>query len=164
MIRLIDLAIAFSALLMSTSSGLAEEWRAYTDPGHRYSIDLPATTFALQGSVGASGHMTLTEIGGGAAIDVYTGSNSKHLSPADFAAELSQAGEIKDITYRASGQSWFVISGHYASGNPPLIYYAKYMFSAGGSAVAGFEVSYPVDEKVRMDPIVTHFEKSLRAH
>jgi hypothetical protein len=161
MIRPASVAITLSALLMSVVAGLAEEWRAYTDPGHRYAIDLPVTSFAMQSRSGTSGHMSLTEIGGDAVIDIYTGANAKHLSPADFAAELSQAGEIKDITYQARGQSWFVISGHYASVKPPLIYYAKYMFSDGMRAVAGFEVSYPVNEKARMDPIVTHLERSL---
>ncbi len=69
-------------------------------------------------------------------------------------------GKVKDITYRAGGATWFVVSGHYKStGNdPPLIYYAKFMFSSDLDRVAGFEITYSVWEKSRMDSVVDHIE------
>jgi hypothetical protein len=163
MLRQVALAAVLLATPVVSASTLAEEWRTYTDPGLRYSIDLPISSFQAGASSGPSGHLTLTERQGNAVIDVYTGENTKHLVPSDFAAQLAQAGEIKDITYRASGRTWFVISGHYASGAPPLIYYAKYIFSDGLRSVAGFEISYSADEKARMDRIVEHLERSFRA-
>jgi hypothetical protein len=143
---------------------LAEEWRAYADTGEHYRVDLPVTSFEVAAESAPPSHLTLRERDGDATIDIYTGVNAKHLSPASFADEVAQAGEIKDITYRASGRTWFVISGHYASGAPPLIYYAKYLFSDGYSSVAGFEISYPVAEKARMDPVVEHLERSFRSY
>jgi hypothetical protein len=77
---------------------------------------------------------------------------------------LSRAPRIADITYKAVGPTWFAISGHYSrEANDPgtLIYYAKFVFSADLSRFAAFEISYSVAEKSRMDPIVTHLEKTL---
>lgn len=140
----------------------AETWRTYVDPELRFAIALPTASFRVTET--GSAHLTLAEAGGDAVIDIYTGANLKHLSPDAFADELSNAGEIKDITYRAGGRSWFVVSGHYrASGaEAQTIYYAKYLFSRDLQRVAGFEISYPVAEKSRMDPVVERLEESFR--
>ena len=60
---------------------------------------------------------------------------------------------------RAAGRRWFVLSGHYAADGS--IYYAKYVFSSDLRTLAGFEITYPVPEKSRMDPIVEHLEESF---
>jgi hypothetical protein len=153
---LLGLVLATAA---TSSAALAEQWRRYADPQRRFEIELPVTSFQISDAV--PGRLTMTEVGGAAIIDVYTGVNSKLLTPSEFADELSNAGEIKDITYRTGGRTWFVVSGHYA-GKPLTIYYAKYLFSGGLRRVAGLEISYPVGEMARMDRIVVHLEQTFR--
>jgi len=148
-----------ASLLLWGQQAFAETWQPYDDAEARFHLDLPTSSFRLV--TRAPTHLSLSEIEGDAVIDIYTGSNPKHLSPKDFAAELSQGGQIKDITYRASGRTWFVISGHYARGTPPLIYYAKYIFFDDFRSVAGFEISYSTKEKLRMDPIVEHLQATF---
>jgi len=157
--RLTFVGALVGAILLAGQQAIGEEWQLYDDPQARFHVELPSSTFRLMAR--EPRHLSLSEIGGDAVIDIYTGSNAKHLSPEDFAAELSRAGEIKDITYRAAGRTWFVISGHYANGNPALIYYAKYIFFDDFQSVAGFEISYSVKEKLRMDPIVEHLQATF---
>jgi len=151
-------------LLVSASHGAAAaSWSNNPNDPVQYSIDLPDDSFALQESV--KGHRTLSERAGNAILDVYSGSNTKGLSPAQFIEQLSRASRIADVTYRAIGRSWFVISGHYRreTGDPGmLIYYAKFVFSPDLSRFAAFEISYSTAEKARMDPVVTRLEKTLR--
>lgn len=150
-------AIFFVAALVLVVPARAEDWQQYTDDHQQYRLELPFTSFHITHS--EPGHLSLSEIGGDGVIDVYTGQNLKHLSAKAFADKVSAAGEIKDITYRAGGRNWFVLSGHYAGDD--LIYYAKYIFSPDLRKVAGFEISYAVAEKSRMDPIVDHLEASF---
>jgi len=155
-------AFTLCAVAFLRTGAFAEEWRHFSDPQGRFVVDLPITSFAA--SQTATGHLTLTEIGGDAVIDIYTGANQKHLSPSAFAAELSNDGEIKDITYRAGGATWFVFSGHFRGRGDelPLIYYAKYLFSSDLERVAGFEISYSPSEKLRMDPVVGRLQKTFK--
>jgi len=156
--------VAFCVFVVLTGRSGAAEWSVTHDPGGRYSIELPTSSFQQDAS-GHAGHLTLEEVGGDAIIDVYGGQNAKQLAPAEFIASLSRAPRIADITYSARGKSWFVISGHYVregSDAAGLIYYAKFVFSADLKRFAAFEMSYSPAEKRRMDPIVTHLEKTLR--
>ncbi|MEO6395211.1 MAG: hypothetical protein ABIO40_04815 [Devosia sp.] len=152
------------ASILSHGVAAAEEWRSYTDPQQRFALDLPITSFDVTHDAPGSGHLTLSEIGGTAIIDIFFGNNLKRLSPAAFADRLSHAGLVKDITYRTRGRTWFVLSGHYrqTGDEPPLIYYAKYLFTADLEQLGGFEISYSVDEKQRLDPIVERIEDSFR--
>jgi hypothetical protein len=151
-------AVLLVAALVLVAPARAENWRTYTDEHRQYRLELPLTSFHVTRT--EPQHLSFSEVGGDGVIDVYAGQNLKHLSPNAFADKVSAAGEIKDITYRAGGRNWFVLSGHYTGDG--LIYYAKYIFSPDLSAVAGFEISYAVAEKSRMDPIVDRLEASFR--
>lgn len=139
-------------------------WSRFVDPEGRYRIDLPTTSFQME-PYDRPGHRTLSELDGSAVIDTYSGRNLKRLGPSEFIAQLSAAPRIRDITYIAKGRSWFAISGHYVregSEVAGLIYYAKFVFSRDLTRFAAFELSYPVSEKRRMDPVVVRLEESMR--
>jgi hypothetical protein len=141
----------------------ASDWSAYRDPTSTYVVDIPTASFKL-GASALEGHLTLYQIGGDAIIDIYSGRNVSRLSPEQFIDRLSQAPRIADVSYRAFGRTWFVISGHYArdaTDTKTLIYYGKFVFSSDLSRFAAFEISYSVAEKLRMDEIVARLEKSL---
>lgn len=154
-------------LAMLTAVGIAEAapWSKYRAPTSQYTIDLPTTSFTRSATPTRPNHVTLFERAGDALIDVYSGSNAKHLSPTEFISQMSQSPQIANITYKAVGPTWFAISGHYSrDANDPgtLIYYAKFVFSSDLSRFAAFEISYSVAEKSRMDPVVMHLEKTLK--
>jgi len=80
-------------------------------------------------------------------------------------AEVSRADRIREVTYRAQGRGWFVLSGYYqrdGEERQDLIFYAKFMFSSDRSVFSGFEISYPAANKRRLDRVVTRLEKSFR--
>ena len=72
------------------------------------------------------------------------GEDPKRLAPSVFADQLAKADRIADVTYRKTGKTWFVISGHYRrdeNESGSLIYYAKFMFTPDLGSVD--EVPHP---------------------
>ena len=156
------IALPFIGLLWTLQSSYADEaWRSFEGLSQQYHIESPAN-FASRTEAN-SGHLMLSS--GDVTIEVYGGVNLRGLTPRQFARELRKAGGMADITYQARGRTWLVISGHYQpmrSYPQPLIYYAKFSFSSDLSHLSGFEMSYPVSDKQRMDPIVAHIQKTFR--
>lgn len=137
-------------------------WTTFVDPLYNFSVELPMGLFEPLGSAGDIG-LTLAEIGGGGQLSLY-GGPVEGLTIEDFAARLAAGEQIRTITYRAGGQSWFVLSGHYekdGQSGDPLIFYTKVLVSADGQSFSAFEISYPTRDKERYDPIVSRIEDSL---
>jgi hypothetical protein len=151
-------AMAFSELAYM-------DWRVYRDIVLDFSVELPFAVFepGLEGGRG----LRLDQIGGGRAhLDVYGAENAQGLSPADFIAMLNQGDLIGKVTYRAGGETWFVLSGYYASSTPadePMVFYTKFMFSEDGKRISAFEIGYPKDHKALFDHIVERLEETLAA-
>jgi hypothetical protein len=161
--RALSLGVCLALILANPIA--AAEWTRFRDPASQYAIELPTGSFSPAAPGDQRGHLSLAEIDGDGIVDVYGGNNSRRLRPAEFITELSRAPRIADVTYRAMGKTWFAISGHYvreAGDRDDLIYYAKFVFTPDLSRFAAFEISYSTAEKNRMDPVVTHLEKSLR--
>ena len=155
--------IAVLAFGIATAEA-ASAWRSYIDPVLGYRIELPVGTFTPTAD-SAESHIQLTETDGNAQIDVYGGEDPERLTPEAFADQLANADRIADVTYRRVSRTWFVLSGHYRRADDEtgaLIYYAKFMFTPDLSRFSAFEISYPVGEKRRMDPVVTRLERTLR--
>jgi hypothetical protein len=158
-----QLVVAFS--LVAAPALAAEGWQRFADPAHGYAIDLPVGSFSEPERDADTGLFHLSELAGDGLIEIYSGVNPKGLPVSDFADELSQAERIADVTYRAEGKTWFVLSGHYrreADERQDLIYYAKFVFTPDHTRFAAFEISYPLTEKLPMDPVVAHLQRSLR--
>ena len=137
-------------------------WRYYADDAYGFDIDLPLGVFEIDESPARGLH--LYEPSGFAEIEVYGADNPRGLPPRAFVEALEDADRIAEVTYRAEGRSWFVLSGYYADEEElgePLIFYTKFMFSADLTRVSAFEISYPLSEKHRFDAVVTRIEKSL---
>ena len=157
------LLVAIAAVLFLTSMVGAADWQRYTDPEFGYSIDLPADQFDVETDAARNG-LTLYEREGRGQIDVYALQKNEELNLDQLREELSHADRIRQVTYSRSGESWFVISGYYrrlADDATDLIFYAKFMLSADRRSLSAFEVSYPVSDKRRYDPIVERIEDSL---
>lgn len=151
------------ALIVAYSDDL--DWRLYSDTVYDFTIELPFAVFeaALEGGRG----LRLDQVGGGPAyLDVYGAENTQGLSPQDFVAMLEQNDLVGDVTYRAGGENWFVLSGYYASELPEdeqMIFYTKFMFGQDGKRISAFEISYPKGEKELFDAIVVRLEDTLSA-
>jgi len=142
------------------------DWRVYSDTVFDFSVEIPFALFE-PGQEGGRG-LRLNQIGGGQAhLDVYGAENAQGLSPEEFVAMLDQSGDlIGEVTYRAGGENWFVLSGYYAFDAPsgePMIFYTKFMFSDDGKRISAFEIGYPRQEKMLFDSIVVRLEETLSA-
>ena len=73
-----------------------------------------------------------------------------------FLRESPQAGE--QITYRASGASWLVLSGTRGD----RIFYQRHLLSHRGEIINAFEISYPAALRTGYDPIVARLSRTLR--
>lgn len=152
---------------VGVGAALAQEvnWLAFKDTDDGYTIDLPLGLFDADAGEQTEGSMTLYEVGGDGQLVIYAGANDEGYSPRQIAELLEQTDRIDAVTYRAAGRSWFVMSGYYhreGVEDKDLIFYTKMMFNADGSAFSTFEISYPVADKARYDPIVERLEASLR--
>ena len=72
----------------------------------------------------------------------------------------SGSSDYSDITYRATGSNWLVLSGYRGD----LIFYEKYIFARGKDlgVVHALVVTYRRDTKAIYDPIAARMAKSLR--
>jgi hypothetical protein len=156
--------IAATLALALTSTALGAQWRPYSDPRTGVSIELPAEFAPAPVQNGVA--LRLVDPAGDATIEVFGGNNSDDLSPRAFAEQVAGADRIAEVTYRAGGRTWFVMSGYYRRGadeTSDVIFYAKFMFSPDLTRLTAFEINYPANRKREFDPIVSHMQKTLRS-
>ena len=137
-------------------------WTGFIDSQYGFSVDLPLGLFEPMEQDEGPG-MTLAEIGGSGQLSIYGGA-AEGLTLDQFAQTLASGEQVRTITYKAGGDSWFVLSGDYAPDRPgdaPLIFYTKVLLSQDGDSFSAFEISYPRDDKARYDPIVERLEESM---
>lgn len=100
-----------------------------------------------------------------AALRVASGPIPQGASLAAIAGRLEEADWIRQVTYRAGGRRWLVMSGYAgAQQDQNLIFYAKFLANRDFTRFAFFEISYPRIHKRALDPVVTKIEKSLRTY
>lgn len=154
------LLLPVAAMAQGPSETIA--WTSYVDPELGFSVDLPLGMFEPV-EHGTSPGITLTETGGNGQISIY-GGEARGLTLDQFAERLAAGEQVRTITYRAGGNSWFVLSGDYApdgASEPPLIFYTKVLLAPDGDSFSAFEISYPRSDKARYDPIVERIEDSM---
>lgn len=160
--RAAALALLLPVAAMAQGNPGQVAWTSYTDPTFGFSVDLPLGMFEpLQQDNGLG--LTLVETGGLGQLSIY-GGTADGLTLEGFEQMLSEGEQIRTITYRAGGNSWFVLSGDYAPDGPadePLIFYTKVLLSRDRNSFSAFEISYPRADKVRYDPIVERIEDTM---
>ena len=154
---------ALVALLLAAPAALAQDvaWQDYTDSTYGFSAELPMGWFEEVEDTGNPG-ITLREIGGEAQLSLY-GGPAEGMTRDALEARLASGEQIATITYRAGGESWFVLSGHYditATGEQ-IIYYTKVLFSPDHDTFSAFEISFPVKDKPRFEALVEYFEDNF---
>jgi hypothetical protein len=138
------------------------EWATYVDPEFGFSAELPYGAFRPLEQDGAGGGLTLGEVDGNGQISIY-GGDANGLTLDGFAERLTSGNDVRSITYRAEGNSWFVLSGFYEAetGGEPLIFYTKVLLSADRQTFSAFEISYDADQKELYDSVVSRIEDSF---
>jgi hypothetical protein len=154
------LAVAFALAAWIPAGAQEAQWARYVDPQFGFSADLPYGAFEPLEEEGPG--LTLGEVGGNGQISIY-GGDASGLTLDVFAERLTSGNEVRSITYRAEGNSWFVLSGFYEpeTGGEPLIFYTKVLLSADRQTFSAFEISYDADEKARYDRLVDRIEDSF---
>ncbi|RUT33021.1 hypothetical protein EMQ25_07805 [Arsenicitalea aurantiaca] len=163
--RIVATGVVLAGLGATPVLAQSDGWEAYQNAELGYRIELPTGVLDGVEVIETDAGVTLTAIGP-VQIDVLGSANMQGFTPDEFSATIEAADGLREVTYRASGNSWFVLSGFLrddAGTGEELIFYTKYLFNADRSAVSAFEVSYPASEKARLDPVVTRIEKSLRS-
>jgi hypothetical protein len=95
----------------------------------------------------------------GATLSVWGSLNIEERDIAGLEASLRenpQAGE--QITYRASGANWLVLSGTRGD----RIFYQRHLLSHRNEIINAFEISYPAALRAHYDSIVTRLARTLR--
>ena len=158
------LFLLLGLLTAAPAAAQTADWAQYVDPTYGYRIELPVIGFRIVEPQSADPVLRLEEEGGLGLIEVYGGPNTDGWTLAEFEQFLGQSERVAEVTYRAGGESWLVLSGYYRREgfeNESLIFYTKVMFSADRQSFAAFEFSYPENERVRYDPMVERVEDSF---
>lgn len=154
--------VLFAHPAMAQSGMAPITWTNYVDDSFGFSVDLPLGLFEPNDEAGGQG-MTLAEVGGSGQLSIYGGA-AQGLTLDQFAERLSAGPQVRSITYKAGGNSWFVLSGDYApdaAESTPLIFYTKVLLSPDGNRFSAFEISYPKAEKARYDTVIERLESSM---
>ncbi len=159
-----------AALLMALLAGLllvspvpeaaAETWKLYVNDRYGTAAEYPADRFHPGRPPDNSDGQSFTA-DDGAALAIFAHLNVDNDKPAHYEAVLrSGSSDYSDVTYRATGNNWLVLSGHRGDS----IFYEKYIFAKGKDlgVIHALVVTYRRDTKAIYDPIVARMAKSLR--
>ena len=159
-----------AALLMAVLAGLSlvapvreaagDTWRLYVNARYGTTAEYPADRFH-PGRPPDNGDGQSFTADDGAALAIFAHLNVDSDKPADYEAVLrSGSSDYSDVTYRATGKDWLVLSGHRGD----LIFYERYIFAKGKDicVIHALVVTYRRDTKAIYDPIAARMAKSLR--
>jgi hypothetical protein len=135
----------------------ADTWLTYHNDRYGTTIDYP-DLFKAQPPPDANDGRTFKSADG-ARFVVFAEYNTLDFNLAtyrDFIVKDIDPGEV--ITYRSSGDNWFVISGTKGTD----IFYERHMLSHGAQMTEGVVMTYPASLRAAYDPIVARMAKSFR--
>jgi hypothetical protein len=154
--------LVFVASSMSATLGLAQTsagWQPYSDRAYGFSAELPMGAFEVVEAEGLPG-IALSEIGGLATINLY-GGPAQGMTREALENQLETGAQLSTTTYRAGGDSWFVLSGFYGGEEKDTIFYTKVLFSPDHQTFSAFEITFPTPDKPRFEALVEHFEDNF---
>jgi hypothetical protein len=155
------MAVLVGPLLVAPApEAAAETWKLYVNARYGTAAEYPADRFR-PGRPPDNGDGQAFTAADGAELRIFAHWNIDGDAPADYETFLrSGDSDYTDVTYRATGTNWLVLSGYRGDS----IFYEKYIFTKGkNAAVHGLTVTYRRDAKAVYDPIVARMARSLRA-
>jgi len=157
--RMMHLAILACLLMVTglTSAGAAN-WTLYANPRFGTFAEYPTGRFAALPPP-ENGDGQNFQARDGATLAIYGANNIENASPIAYEAFLrsGDANGYANVTYRANGTDWLVLSGIRGSN----IFYEKYLFK--GDLIHAMVITYPQSLKTYYEAIVTHIARSLGA-
>jgi hypothetical protein len=164
--RIIDFpAVCLSAflagllLLASARDGTAETWKLYLNARFGTAAEYPAERFHAENPP-ANGDGQSFTAKDGAKLAIFASFNVEDDTPASHEAFLRGASaDYNEVTLRASGSNWLVLSGYRGAS----IFYEKYIFARRKDAdeIHGFVLTYGRDAKAVYDPIAARIARTL---
>jgi hypothetical protein len=139
----------------------AETWRIYQNARYGTVAEYPADRFH-PGNPPDNGDGQRFTTADGAELAIFASLNIDADTPARHEAFLRGGdSDYSNVTYRATGRDWLVLSGY--RGNS--IFYERYIFAKGRDfgVIHALVVTYRRDTKAVYDPIVARMAKSLRS-
>lgn len=155
----VSLVAPFVWLGAAAAQDRSDLWHNYKNERYGFSLVVPSRELAVEKRSGDGDGLLFSSKDGEARLLVGTLPNTEKQtlnSYQDFIAKQSYANYA--ITYRRSGDSWFVLSGE----GKDKIFYEKVMFSCGGELISSFAMIYPAERRKAFDPIVEKVETSFR--
>jgi hypothetical protein len=160
-------ALLAGSLLIASAPDLAAEtwkletWKLYVNARFGTAAEYPADRFRPGRPPDNSDGQAFTAADG-AELRIFASYNVDDYTPAEHETFLRSAGsDYTDVTYRATGKSWLVLSGNRGDS----IFYEKYIFAGPkhDGVIHALTVTYRRDTKAVYDPIVARMARSLRA-
>ena len=145
---------ALVTLIFLVPAAARAEWAGFAD-SRGTSVSYPQDVFSVPTGDGMPQGPTLGSADGRARLHVFTLSNERHESPAEF-IRRAVADQGEHLTYKRVGNRFFVFSD--ARGD--LILYRRCNFV--GESIHCFDVRYPRGEKRAWDAAVTRMSFSLK--
>jgi hypothetical protein len=149
-------------LVTSAREGTAETWKLYLNARYGTAAEYPADRFrAERPSENGDGQSFTAK--DGAKLAIFASLNVDDDTPATYEAFLrSGSSDYNEVTLRASGSNWLVLSGYRGGAS---IFYDKYIFARRKDvdAINGFVITYGRDAKAVYDPIVARIARTLHS-
>lgn len=146
-------------LVASAREGAAETWKLHLNARFGTAAEYPAERFH-PGRPPENGDGQSFTARDGAALTIFASYNVEDDTPASYEASLrSGSSDYSEITLRASGSNWLVLSGYRGDS----IFYEKYIFTKRKDAdlIHAFVITYGRDAKAVYDPIVARLARTL---
>ncbi|MER0239347.1 hypothetical protein [Fulvimarina sp. MAC8] len=153
MIRLISTIAAASIAAVTAFSPASADDLFYKNERYGTSATFPTELFPDRLPAPTNGDGLGWSSPDGAEIFIYARENQGGETPKSIIASRADAD---DMTYKASGKRWAVVSG-YLDGR---IFYERYIFR--GNLIHSVAIRYPKSARETYDPIVGEVTNSLR--
>lgn len=148
-------AIGFCA---ATSVAAQERWTTYINPRFGTSADYPINLFPLQDPPPENGDgQTFRTRDGRARLAIWGRRNAEGNSPQSY---VQSNVDLNGVSYRRVTANFYVVSGT----REGEIFYERCNFPTDRDGVIDcLNVTYPVGNKVALNPVVARLSQSLRA-
>ncbi|MEF2071476.1 hypothetical protein [Consotaella aegiceratis] len=143
-----------SALVLISAGGARADDLTYHNSRFGTSATFPVDAFPQRMPAPTNGDGMAWRSDDGAELYIYARRNAGNETPADVIAGREAED---DVTYKASGKSWAVVSGY----RNDKIFYERYIFR--GDLVHSVAVLYPPDLRSTYDPLVGPVTMTLKA-
>ena len=146
-------------LVASVRDGTAETWKLYLNARYGTAAEYPAGRFRPENPPENGDGQSFTARDG-AKLAIFASLNVDDDTPATYEAFLrSASSDYNEVTLRASGSNWLVLSGYRGAS----IFYERYIFVERKDldTVHGVVITYARNAKAVYDPIAALIARTL---